>query len=66
MRTLEKTDLVGKTIKNIDITSINHLILHFTDGTFSSLWAEDAISTQYGNIPGIFISDDIGTEIIKE
>lgn len=48
MRNIKDTDLVGKTIKSID----NH-----SDGTNLELWAEDAVETQYGNIPGIFVQE---------
>lgn len=54
-------DLNGKTIKSFDATSANVLKLAFTDGTTLELWAEDAVSTQYGNIPGIFVEDNIYT-----
>ena len=53
MRKIEEKDLVGKTIKSIDTTSINVLKLTFADGTKLELWAEDEIHTQYGNIPCI-------------
>ncbi len=57
MRHLQETDLVGKTIARLDTTAVNHVTIFFTDGTSVGLWAEDAVMTQYGNIPGIFIED---------
>lgn len=57
MREVKETDLVGKTIKSIDNKSVNVLKLEFTDGTKLELWAEQAISTQFGDIPGIFAED---------
>ena len=57
MREIKESDLVGKTIDRIDHTSVNVLKLTFTDGTKLELWAEDAVHTQFGNIPGIFAED---------
>lgn len=57
MRHLQGTDLVGKTISKLDTTTVNCVTIFFTDGTSASLWAEDAVMTPYGNIPGIFIED---------
>jgi hypothetical protein len=54
MRKVEASDLVGKTIKSIDNQSVNVLKLTFSDDTTLELWAEDAVHTQFGNIPGIF------------
>jgi hypothetical protein len=55
MRKIRESDLVGKTIEKIDGRSVNVLTLYFTDGTHVELWAEDAINTSAGSIPGIFI-----------
>lgn len=57
MRRVEPTDVVGKTIESIENSSINVLRLKFTDGTSVELWAEDAVYTPAGNIPGIFVDD---------
>ena len=57
MREVKDTDLVGKTIESIDNTSVNVLKLTFTDGSKLELWAEQAVSTQFGDIPGIFAED---------
>jgi len=57
MRNLEDKDLIGKTIKSYDNKSVNVLKLEFTDGTKLELWAEDAVYTPMGNIPGIFVED---------
>lgn len=57
MRDIKENDLVGKTIQSIDHTSVNVLKLTFTDGTKLELWAEQAVSTNFGDIPGIFAED---------
>lgn len=57
MRTLEDKDLVGKTIKSINNSSVNVVKLEFTDGTKLELWAEGAVYTPMGVIPGIFAED---------
>jgi hypothetical protein len=57
MRKVIDKDLVGKTIKAIENESINVLCLKFTDGTEIKLWAEQAVATKSGMIPGIFVSD---------
>jgi hypothetical protein len=46
---------VGKTIQSIDSGCVNVLKLKFTDGTELELWAETAISTNAGDIPGIYV-----------
>ena len=60
MRKVKDTDLVGKTVKSIDAVPANVLTLFFTDGTSLELWAEDAVYTEYGNIPGILVEDGNG------
>ena len=57
MRKIKKEDLVGKTIVEVENASVNHLVLKFSDGTKVELWAEDAVNTIAGSIPGIFIDD---------
>jgi hypothetical protein len=57
MRKIKKEDLVGKTIVEVENASVNHLVLKFSDGTKAELWAEDAVNTIAGSIPGIFIDD---------
>ena len=57
MRNIEEKDLVGKTIKSIDASSVNVLKLTFTDDTKLELWAEQAVHTTCGDIPGIFAED---------
>jgi hypothetical protein len=57
MRKIEQTDLVGKTVQSISNQSVNVLKLNFTDGTSLELWAEQAVYTQAGSIPGIFVED---------
>lgn len=57
MREVKESDLVGKTIKSIDTSAVNVLKLEFTDGSKLELWAEDAVHTQFGNIPGIFAEE---------
>ena len=56
-RELKPDDLVGKTITNVSELATNYVKLHFADGNELDLWAEDAIYTQYGNIPGILVDD---------
>lgn len=55
MRKIQDADVVGKTIQAISNESVNVLRLTFTDGTTLELWAEDAVYTPMGNIPGIFV-----------
>lgn len=57
MRKIKKNDLVGKTIKSINNRSVNVLKLTFTDGTKLELWAETAINTPFGSVPGIFAEE---------
>ena len=57
LRKVKPKDLVGKTIQEVDNDCTNVLKLKFTDGSKAELWAEDAVQTSYGNIPGIFIED---------
>lgn len=57
MREVKESDLVGKTIKSIDTSAVNVLKLEFTDGSKLELWAEDAVHTRFGNIPGIFAEE---------
>lgn len=59
MRKLEDKDLVGKTIVAMDNKSANVLWLKFSDGTSAELWAEEGVYTPFGNIPGIFIEDNM-------
>lgn len=56
MRTPETNDFVNKTIENVDIV-LNAIKIKFTDGTEVSLCAEQAIYTDFGTIPGIFVED---------
>jgi hypothetical protein len=57
MREIKDSDLIGKTIKGIDHSSVNVLLLVFSDDSTLELWAEEAVSTQFGSIPGIFVED---------
>lgn len=57
LREVRDTDLVGKTIASIDSTCVNVLKLKFTDDTELELWAETAVSTNMGSIPGIFVDE---------
>lgn len=56
-RKLERKDLIGKTVRSFNNDSVNVLKLEFTDGSKLELWAEDAVSTVAGFIPGIFVDD---------
>jgi len=58
MRKIKDTDLVGKTVQSIDAKSVNVLKITFTDNTTLELWAEDAVRTSAGSIPGIFVDED--------
>ncbi len=55
MREIKETDLVGKTIQSINNDCVNVLKLTFTDGTELELWAETAVRTFAGEIPGIYV-----------
>jgi len=57
MRAIKDTDLVGKSIKAIDNSSVNTLVLIFTDDSTLEIWAEEAVITSAGSIPGIFVND---------
>lgn len=59
MRKIQDTDMVGKTIQSIQNDVVNVVRLTFTDGTSLELWAEDAVQTRFGNIPGIFVEDNL-------
>lgn len=52
--------LSGKTIASVSVPGINTWTLHFTDGSPVKLWAEVAISTPCGSIPGIFLDEEMG------
>ena len=56
-REIKASDLVGKTISGITNVGINHVDVRFTDGSSLELWAESAINTSFGSIPGIFVDD---------
>jgi hypothetical protein len=58
MRKIEKSDLEGKTIKSVDNRAINCVTLTFTDNSVLELTAEQAIATNAGFIPGIFVTSD--------
>jgi hypothetical protein len=49
----------GKTIDRIECEVCNTWTIHFTDGTKEQLWAESAVSTTLGSIPGIFLADEL-------
>lgn len=59
MRQLTDTDLVGKTIKSISQPGCNMLQLTFSDDSVVELWAEQAVMTIAGPVPGIFIEDTL-------
>lgn len=58
LRKLNQQDLVGKSIKSFDNTSVNVVKLTFTDETTLELWADEAVSTLAGMVPGIFVEDE--------
>jgi hypothetical protein len=47
----------GKTIKSVEASAVNAWTFFFTDGTSVKLWAEDAVYTPYGNIPGLVLGE---------
>jgi hypothetical protein len=55
LRNIQESDLVGKTIKSVDVSAVNLLKLTFIDDTTAELWAMDAITTNFGSVPGIYI-----------
>jgi hypothetical protein len=57
MRQVKDTDLVGKTIKSVDAGSVNVLKITFADDSTIELWAEQAVHTSAGSIPGIFVDE---------
>jgi hypothetical protein len=57
MRKFEAKDLAGKTVESVDDTSVNVIKIVFTDGSTLELWAENAVNTRYGSIPGFFVAD---------
>jgi len=50
---------VGKTIKSVEADSVNVWTFHFTDGSQQQLEAEQAVSTRYGCIAGIFMAQEL-------
>lgn len=58
LRKLKEDDLLGKPgVNRVECDAINSLRIFFTDNSFIELWAEDAVHTPAGYIPGIFIED---------
>lgn len=55
LRNIHESDLIGKTIKSVDASVVNVVKLTFTDNSVLEVWAEDVVSTSFGNIPGILI-----------
>lgn len=58
MRPLEAEDLVGKTIVDVDVESLNNIILTFDDETEVSIWCELGVSTDMGDTWGFFVEDE--------
>jgi hypothetical protein len=58
LREIKESDLIGKTIKSIDNTSVNVLKLTFTDDSTAVLWVEDIVLTPWGNVAGLLIEDN--------
>lgn len=50
---------VGKTIKSIDRDCCNLWIFRFTDDTEQKVWAELAVHTAFGGIPGLFLPEEL-------
>jgi hypothetical protein len=57
LRFIREADLKGKTIKQVDTGAINVMRLTFTDDTTLEVWAEEALTTEMGSIPGIFVEE---------
>lgn len=53
----------GKTIQSINTDACNVWYIKFTDGTEEQLWAEQAVSTCYGSIPGIFMQQELANPV---
>jgi len=66
LRKVKRSDLVGKTVKSFNHSGVNVLKLTFTDGTKLELWADDAVSSQYGSIPGIFVDEPAKKTVAKK
>ena len=58
LRSLLPTDIIGKTVVGVENNAVNVVKLYFSDQTTLELWAEDAVRTPYGGIPGIFVEDE--------
>lgn len=57
MRALNEGDLAGKTIQAVDTSAVNVTKITFTDGSALEIWAETAVQTPYGSIPGFFVEE---------
>jgi hypothetical protein len=55
----------NKTIVSVDCSSANTWKFDFSDGTSVSIWAEDAILTPCGYIPGIFLDCEMGQDSLS-
>jgi len=64
LRRINENDLIGKTIKSVDAGAVNVLKIVFTDGATLQLWAEDAVNTSAGSIPGIFVDEPVGDKVL--
>lgn len=54
MRALESSDLIGNVI-SVDTSAVNVIKITFSDNTTLDIWAEQAVYTTYGGIPGFFV-----------
>jgi hypothetical protein len=57
MRALNEGDLAGKTIQSVDTSAVNVTRITFSDGSSLDIWAETAVQTQFGDIPGFFVEE---------
>ena len=62
MRNVIESDLVGKTIKSVNVDAANVIQITFSDDTSLDLLAEIVVMTNDGVIPGILVAEpgDLG------
>lgn len=52
---LAATVFYGKTVQNVDCSTVNCWRFTFEDGTTAEIWADDMVFTPFGNIPGLVL-----------
>ena len=58
MRKIKPSDLVGKTIIDVECEAINCMTLSFDDESELQIWCEPGVSTVAGDIWGFFVEGD--------